>query len=144
MPATQRSAKTRLTLVSSSIDSSRLRAITGRYTLSSKLPWLPANATAASLPITCAATWVTASARTGFTLPGMIDEPGCRSGMRISASPVRGPEPIQRMSLAIFVSETATVRQLPGHLDERVACALRGEVVGRLDERQVHVARPAA
>ena len=94
------SANTRLTAASSRIDSSRLRAITGSITLSSKLPAAPPKATAASLPMTWATTWETASGMTGLTLPGMIDEPGCRSGMRISARPVRGPLPIQRRSLA--------------------------------------------
>ena len=74
---------------------------------------------------------------TGLTLPGMIDEPGCRSGMRISASPVRGPEPIQRMSLAILISATAIVRSWPDYLDQRVTGALGREVVGRLGQRQV-------
>ena len=55
--------------------------ITGIATLSSKLPEAPAHATVASLPITRAHTMSTASGTTGFTLPGMIDEPGCRSGM---------------------------------------------------------------
>ena len=89
-------------LASSRIDSSRLRAITGSITLSSKLPAAPPKATAASLPMTWATTWQTASGMTGLTLPGMIDEPGCRSGRWISASPVRGPEDIQRRSLAIL------------------------------------------
>ena len=35
--------------------------MTGFKTLSSKFPWLPAKAIAASLPWTCAATIVTAS-----------------------------------------------------------------------------------
>jgi len=30
---------------------------------------------------------------TGFTLPGMIEEPFCNSGRNSSARPVRGPEP---------------------------------------------------
>ncbi len=89
-------------MASSRIDSSRLRAITGSITLSSKSPWVPAKATAASLPITWAQTWRTASGTTGLTLPGMIDEPGWRSGRRSSRRPARGPEPIQRMSLAIL------------------------------------------
>ena len=91
----------------------------------------------ASLPITCAPTCVTTSGITGFTLPGMIDEPGCRSG---SADLGRGRcavrSPIQRRSLAILTSATASTRQLPARLDERVARALRGEVVLRLGERQ--------
>ena len=40
----------------------------------------PPNAMAASLPMTWAHTMHSASASTGFTLPGMIDDPGCRSG----------------------------------------------------------------
>ena len=63
---------------------------------------MPENATLASLPITCAATIIVASQITGLTLPGMIELPGCRSGSWSSASPVRGPEPSQRMSLAIL------------------------------------------
>jgi len=82
-------------------------------TFSSRVPWDPPKATAASLPMTWAATWVTASGMTGLTLPGMIDEPGWRSGMRISARPVRGPEPIQRRSLAIFTMATAMTRSSP-------------------------------
>ena len=45
---------------------------------------------------------------TGLTLPGMIELPFCSSGSAISARPARGPEPMKRRSLAIFVSETAT------------------------------------
>ena len=63
--------------------------------------------------MTCAATWVTASGITGFTLPGMIDDPGWRSGMKISDNPARGPLPIHRRSLAIFTSATAVVRRWP-------------------------------
>src|SRR4051795_9312042 len=107
MPSTHFSAKARLTDASSRIDSSRLRAMTGSMTLSSKLPAAPPKATAASLPTTCDTTWHTASGSTGFTLPGMIDDPGCRSGMKISRRPVRGPEPIHRMSLAHLYSDTA-------------------------------------
>ncbi len=54
-----------------------------------------------------------ASGTTGLTFPGMIDEPGCRSGMCSSPSPVLGPEPIHRRSLLIFVSDTAIVRSAP-------------------------------
>jgi len=39
------------------IDWSRFRAISGIWTFSSKLPWRPPTAMAASLPITWAATW---------------------------------------------------------------------------------------
>ena len=43
----------------------------------------------------------------------MIELPGCRSGSASSASPVRGPDPSQRRSLAILNSDTATVRSAP-------------------------------
>ena len=73
---------------------------------------------------------------TGLTLPGMIDEPGCRSGRLISPSPVRGPEPIQRRSLQILVRRHRDRAQLAGQLDQGVAGALRLEVVARLGQRQ--------
>src|SRR3954471_5259292 len=68
---------------------------------------------AASLPMTWAETWVRTSGRTGLTLPGMIEEPFCSSGSMISPSPARGPDPIQRMSLAILVQLTATTLRAP-------------------------------
>src|ERR1035441_4872176 len=113
IPATQRSASSGTTAASSRADASRLRAITGIITFSSKFPAAPPNATAASLPITCVHTWQTASQMTGFTLPGMIEEPGCRSGIEISASPARGPDPIQRRSLQILYRLTAVTRKPP-------------------------------
>ena len=68
---------------------------------------------ALSLPITCAQTIATASGITGFTLPGIIDEPGCSAGNSISPNPANGPEFIQRKSLAIFINETAQVFNCP-------------------------------
>ena len=50
---------------------------------------------------------------TGFTLPGMIDEPGWVAGSAISPMAVRGPDPSQRMSLAILKSAVATVVSAP-------------------------------
>ena len=50
---------------------------------------------------------------TGLTLPGMIEEPFCSSGRKISPMPARGPEPISAMSLAILVSDTATTFSAP-------------------------------
>ena len=69
-----------------------LCAITGIMTLSSSCPCSAAMATHVSLPITWKQTWFTISGIDGFTLPGMIDEPGCTAGSRISSSPVRGPD----------------------------------------------------
>ena len=93
--------------------------------MSSKAPDRPPTVTAASLPITWAATCVTASGMTGLTFPGMIELPGCRSGSCSSPRPVSGPEPIQRMSLAILVSDTAIVFSAPDASTKpsRAACA---------------------
>ena len=82
-------------------------------TLSSKLPWLAAKPTAASFPITCTATIVTASHWVGLTFPGMMEEPGSFSGMRISPRPSRGPEASQRTSLAIFIMSAAKALMAP-------------------------------
>ena len=113
MPEAQCTSNERHASPMSRIDSSTACAITGLYTLSSKLPWLPANPTVASLPNTRVATIVSASHCVGFTLPGMIEEPGSFSGMVISPMPFRGPEASQRTSLAIFISAIASTRSDP-------------------------------
>ena len=56
---------------------------------------------------------MTDSQMTGLTLPGMIEEPGCVAGSASSYSPQRGPDPSQRMSLAIFDNEIAIVLSSP-------------------------------
>ena len=61
-------------------------------TFNSKLPDCPAIVMVESLPITCAETMAVASAITGLTLPGMIEEPGCRASNSISPRPASGPE----------------------------------------------------
>ena len=68
---------------------------------------------AVSLPKTWTATIVIASHWVGLTLPGMMDEPGSFSGNVNSPKPQRGPDANQRMSLAIFVSEAASVLSTP-------------------------------
>ena len=40
--------------------------------------------TVTSLPMIWKQIWLTTSGTTGFTLPGMIEEPGCIAGRRIS------------------------------------------------------------
>ena len=45
----------------------------------------------------------------GLTLPGMMEEPGSLAGSASSPKPQRGPEPSHLMSLAIFISEAASV-----------------------------------
>ena len=47
---------------------------------------------------------------TGFTLAGMMLEPGCSAGSEISARPASGPEFIQRRSFEILSSTTAVPR----------------------------------
>ncbi len=54
-----------------------------------------------------------ASASTGLTFPGMMDEPGCTAGKRSSPNPARGPDPSQRMSFAILERLTAMVLSAP-------------------------------
>ena len=106
--------------------------MTGIMTLSSKLPAAPPQAIVASLPMTWAQTISSISDITGLTLPGMIELPGCRSGMWISPIPPRGPEPSQRTSLAILVRLTAAAAQRARRLDQAVARRQRLEQVGRL------------
>ncbi len=113
MPETVVSARRRDALLRRRRDSRVPSAMTGIWTLSSNAPDAPAQATVASLPTTRAQTMRTASGITGFTLPGMIDDPGWRSGMRISPRPVLGPEPIHLRSLQILVRLTAMVRSAP-------------------------------
>ena len=60
-----------------------------------------------SLPITSKATWFTTSGMTGFTLPGMMEEPAWTAGSAISPMPARGPEESSRKSLQVFESLTA-------------------------------------
>ena len=67
---------------------------------------------------------------TGLTLPGMIEEPFCSSGRKISPIPARGPEPISARSPAILVSETARPSGAR-ELNQRVAVGLRLERVER-------------
>ena len=113
MPATQCSVKLAMPSASSRIDCSRLSIKIGLKTLSSSVPDAPATVMAVSLPNTRAQTMVSASHCVGLTLPGMIELPGSFSGNRSSPRPERGPEPSQRMSLAIFISAAASVLSAP-------------------------------
>ena len=77
-----------------------------------------------------------ASLWVGFTFPGMIDDPGSFSGRISSPRPARGPDASHRMSLAIFISDTASVRTAPLANTERVVRGERGELVVGVVERQ--------
>jgi hypothetical protein len=54
--------------------------MTGIITFSSKFPFAPAQVMAASFPMTWEQTIINDSDMTGFTLPGMIELPGCVAG----------------------------------------------------------------
>jgi len=76
------------------------------------------NATAASLPMTCAATCVTASKHDGVHLGQHDRRAGCRQR---DADLPRGqcaPAPIHRMSLAILMSARRETRKSPPKADE--------------------------
>ena len=90
-----------------------MRAITGSITFSSSTPSPPPRVTAASFPITCAATWIVTSRITGLTFPGMMEEPGCSDGREISPIPHRGPDDRSRRSWAIFIRDAATPFSAP-------------------------------
>ena len=86
------------------IDVNSANVITGSITLSCSCPAEAASVTVRSRPITRKPTWLTTSGITGFTLPGMIELPGCICGRLISLKPQRGPDASSRMSLQILVS----------------------------------------
>ena len=56
---------------------------------------------------------IIASLMTGFTFPGMMELPGWMAGRLISASPEVRPLESHRMSLAIFISATASELSAP-------------------------------
>ncbi|MCY1540292.1 hypothetical protein D9M68_759230 [compost metagenome] len=80
--------------------------MTGSIAFSWSCPALAASVTTRSLPITWKPIWFSISGITGLTLPGMIDEPACMAGSRISPKPARGPLDRRRRSLQIFESFT--------------------------------------
>ena len=85
----------------------------GIITLSSSCPACAASVTVRSLPSTWNIAMSSISASTGLTLPGMIDDPGCTAGSRISSNPVAGPEESRRKSLAMRIKSCANVRTAP-------------------------------
>ena len=63
--------------------------------------------------MTLKATWFTTSGITGFTLPGIIDEPAWVGFNFISPIPTCGPELISLRSLDIFDKFAAKVFKIP-------------------------------
>ena len=78
----------------------------GSITFSCNCPASAAIITVVSLPITLKQVWFVTSGITGFTLPGIILEPGAIGGRLISFRPQRGPEANRRRSLQILESLT--------------------------------------
>ena len=85
----------------------------GIITFNSSWPACTAIAIAVSQPITWNIAWSSISAITGLTLPGMMLEPGCTAGSRISSSPVDGPDASRRKSFAMRINVNASVRIEP-------------------------------
>ncbi len=104
IPSTQCTRSVRAALMNIVCASKMQAAITGSKTFSWSCPPSAAIVTVRSLPITRKQTMFTTSGMTGFTLPGMIDEPGCFGGRLISRRPQRGPEDSRRRSLQTFES----------------------------------------
>ena len=86
--------------------------------------------------MTRATTIVRLSTMTGFTLPGMIEEPGWVSGSASSAIPARGPMPISRMSERDLPQPERDRPQPAVGGDRRIEGRLRVEVVRCLADEE--------
>ena len=112
-----------------------LRAITGSITLSSKLPEAPANAIAASLPITWAQTISVASGMHRVDLAGHDARPRLEVG-QVDLGQAGGRAAGHPAQVVADLDQPDGVRaQHAAQLDERVAAALGLEVVAGLGER---------
>ena len=88
--------------------------MSGLKTLSSKLPERAADVDGDVVAHDLRSrAWSSPRDCVGLTLPGMIELPGSFSGIASSPMPQRGPEASQRTSLAIFMSEAASVLSAP-------------------------------
>ena len=104
MPSTQFTRRLVTARSMVAIEAKSAKVITGSMTFNCSCPAEAARVTVRSRPITRKLVWFTTSGITGFTLPGMIEEPGCICGRLISLKPQRGPEASSRRSLQILVS----------------------------------------
>src|SRR5215213_5795400 len=93
-----------------SVESRTHFSIPRSMTFNSNWPAWAAIATETSFPIMLKHIMLRHSAKDGLTLPGIIDEPGCTAGIRISAKPAVGPEAIIRISFAILLRSIARLR----------------------------------
>ena len=113
---------------------SRLWAITGSITFSSKLPDCPPMVIGDVVADDLGGTIATASGITGLILPGMMRGARLQGRQGDLASPAWGPLFIQRRSLAIFMRPAAMVfswpltarRRRPGRPGPRSGCPPRG------------------
>ena len=83
----------------------------GQNTLSSKLLFWQAISMVLSLPRTCMQIISKHSAMEGFTLPGMMEEPGWTPGRVISEMPAFGPMFMILRSLQMFRVLTESERR---------------------------------
>mmetsp|Transcript_121209 Transcript_121209/g.354293 ORF Transcript_121209/g.354293 Transcript_121209/m.354293 type:complete len:207 (+) Transcript_121209:767-1387(+) len=113
MPCTHFSRKTFRPLVNTRTEVKSLYMTIGSMTLSSSCPASAPKATVKSLPSASKQHMFMTSGMTGFTFPGMIEEPGAMGGRLISERPQRGPEARSLRSLQIFETFTATRRRMP-------------------------------
>src|SRR3989304_670453 len=124
IPTRHLSTKIREALESRAMDCKSVWAITGIITFSSKYPPWPPMVMQASLPITWAATWMTASGMTGLTLPGMMGECGA-----VPFDPHDAKPPLPGIA-AEFLSQPNGGRILqmrPANLDHPVKLPRLGE-----------------
>ena len=113
--------------------------MTGMAVFSSNVDSVAANVTAASLPTTSHVTCWTASGMTGFTLPGMIELPGCSAGQRELGQSRRGARTEQPQVAGDLVEREGDDLGDGAGLDHRVLRRLGLEVVDGLGQGQAHV-----
>ena len=102
----------------------------GRMVLSSKLPWLPAKATAVSSPMTWMQIMTMASHWVGLTLPGMMELPGSLSGEEEFAEAAAGAGGEPAHVVGDFHEGDGGAAEAGAGADHGVERGLGGEFVG--------------
>ena len=119
----------------------RLEQVAGdhrQHTFSSKLPCVPGERDGGVVADHLGGDLSTTSGITGFTLPGMIDEPGWSAGRGSSASPARGPRSHQHEVLRDLGQRHRETLQCPVQLHQAVAdaCASKRVEGSRAERRR--------
>ena len=109
----------------------------GSKTLSCSCPASAAIVTVTSPPMMSKQTWFTISGITGFTFPGMIEEPGCIGGRLISPKPARGPELSSLQVVADLGELHGAALEHSRELNERAGVGRCFDEIGCRDERAV-------